>query len=97
MANEEDAQERIKPVIDCSIRAAKKAQRPTKIGLEQESYKSPNHKKSSKDKKKKSSFSVDLNAKKSSIKSSSMPVRTNKKTGGAPGQARPKGGKSAKR
>ncbi|EGG05811.1 uncharacterized protein MELLADRAFT_43753 [Melampsora larici-populina 98AG31] len=98
MANEEDAQERLQPVINSSIRAAKKAQRPVKIGMEQESYKTLNAKKKSKSKPKKgkSSFSNDLGEKKS-VKSSSKPSpRLNKKITGSSGKPQ-KGGKRGKR
>lgn len=95
MANEEDAQER--PVINSSIRAAKKAQRPAKIGMEQESYKSQNSKKKSKSKPKKgkSSFSTDLGEKKSFKASSKPSPRINKKMSGSGGKPQ-KGGKAGK-
>ncbi|KAG0143867.1 hypothetical protein CROQUDRAFT_48187 [Cronartium quercuum f. sp. fusiforme G11] len=96
MANEEDAQERLKPVINASIRAAKKAQRPVKIGAEQVPYQSANQRKKSKDtKKKKSSFSQDLGGKKNSIKTSATPPHSSKKSGGAKRSS--KGGKTGKR
>lgn len=82
MAQEEEAREKVLPVINSSIRAAKKAQRPIKINASQadqdshhrllnEKLKSRKKSKKPKSNKLKSTFSTDLKDKKSFSSSSS--------------------------